>query len=140
MKVIPSALADHYGAVLRALIDDELEELPQLLFDMGIYKRKSGKPVPRAVIDPIAEQARTIVGDERFRFTSETEIYQIVFDMKSQYLSEMTDVSLPPDMVFVNRTLSGLFGNLCRLEAEGRWREVLEPFVHERPVVRDQPV
>jgi hypothetical protein len=37
-------------------------------------------------------------------------------------------MALPPDLVFVNRTLSGLFGNLCRLEAEGQWRAVLEPF------------
>jgi hypothetical protein len=29
--------------------------------------------------------------------------------------------------VFVNRTLSGVFGNLCRLRAGGHWRDVLAP-------------
>ena len=35
-----------------------------------------------------------------------------------------------PDMVMVNRSLSGLFGNLCRLEASGRWRDLLAPYTN----------
>ena len=33
------------------------------------------------------------------------------------------------DIVFVNRTVGGHFGNLTRLKAEGPWRERLERFV-----------
>ena len=61
--------------------------------------------------------------------SSESELYEIAFDVKGQYLGELTDVGLPPDMVMVNRSLGGLFGNLCRLEASGRWRELLAPYV-----------
>jgi predicted unusual protein kinase regulating ubiquinone biosynthesis (AarF/ABC1/UbiB family) len=127
-KEVPEALAVSYARVLRALIDDDLAALPDLLFEMGIYRRKTGRPVLRKVLDPIAVQARDMVGPEPFRFSSETEIYDIVLGMKRQYLDELTDVSLPPDMVFVNRTLSGLFGNLCRLQSEGRWRDLLAPY------------
>jgi len=129
VKEIPESLATHYVEVLRALLDGDLAALPGIFFEMGIYKRKSGRPLPRAVLDPIAEQALRIVGPESFRFSADTEIYQILFDLKSQHFRELTDVALPPDMVFVNRTLSGLFGNLCRLEAEGRWRELLGRYV-----------
>lgn len=129
MKEIPEALARHYRRILRALIEQNLDALPALLFDMGIYKRRSGKPLPRTVLDPMAKEAMSIVGPEPFRFSADTEIYEIVFDMKGAYWNELTDVSLPPDMVFVNRTLSGLFGNLTRLEAQGRWRDVLGTFV-----------
>ncbi|MFV2089416.1 MAG: hypothetical protein ACC642_02060 [Pseudomonadales bacterium] len=103
--------------------------MPGILFDMGIYKRKAGKPVPRQILDPMVDLAQEIVGSEPYRFSAETEIYQTMFDLKGQYFSELTDVSLPPDMVFVNRSLSGLFGNLCRLEAEGLWRDELEEFI-----------
>jgi predicted unusual protein kinase regulating ubiquinone biosynthesis (AarF/ABC1/UbiB family) len=129
MKEIPEPLAASYRGVLGALIDDRTEILPRLLYDMGIYKRKGGKPLPMKILEPMIREASTITGAEPYRFSSETEIYDMIFDMKRQYLNELTDVSLPPDMVFVNRTLSGLFGNLCRLQAESRWGEVLRPFV-----------
>jgi len=132
MKEIPRALAEQYRGVLGALIDGDLEGLPQRLYDMGIYKRKSGRPVPLKVIEPLAREAMAIVGDRPFRFSQETDIYDILFESKMLYFSELTDVSLPPDMVFVNRALSGLFGNLCRLEAEDRWREVLAPYATSR--------
>ena len=128
MKAVPAELAGQYGRVLATLIAGDLDALPERLREMGIYKRKTGKPVPRAVLDPLAREAREIVGTEPFCFTRDSKIYEIAFDMKGQHLAELTDVSLPPDMVMVNRALSGLFGNLCRLEACGRWRDLLVPY------------
>jgi predicted unusual protein kinase regulating ubiquinone biosynthesis (AarF/ABC1/UbiB family) len=128
MKEIPEDLAAGYARILRALIDGETDALPQQLFDIGIYKRKAGKPLPMSVLEPLVRESTAILGPEPYRFSEETEIYEMIFDLKSQYLRELTDVGLPPDMVFVNRTLSGLFGNLCRLGSEGRWGEKLRPF------------
>jgi predicted unusual protein kinase regulating ubiquinone biosynthesis (AarF/ABC1/UbiB family) len=129
MKEIPQALAEQYRQALITLMDGDLEALPGRLRDMGIFKRKDNQPVPREVLDPIAREAMVIVGPEPFRFSSDSEIYEIVFDVKGQHLAELTDVSLPADMVMVNRALGGLFGNLCRLEASGRWRDLLAPYV-----------
>lgn len=128
MKEIPEALAEQYRRVLATLMDGDLEALPMRLYEMGIYKQKSNRPLPREVLDPMATEALAIVGPEPFRFSSESEIYQIAFDVKGQYLRELTDVGLPPDMVMVNRSLGGAFGNLCRLEASGDWRELLAPY------------
>jgi predicted unusual protein kinase regulating ubiquinone biosynthesis (AarF/ABC1/UbiB family) len=129
MKEIPEVLAEQYRRVLACLMDGDLDALPMRLHEMGIYKRKSNRPIPRKILDPLAKEALAIVGPEPFRFSNETEIYEIVFDVKGQYLREMTDVGLPPDMVMVHRSLGGLFGNLCRLEAHGHWRELLAPYV-----------
>ncbi len=132
MKEIPAELAEQYRRVLATLMDGDLEALPQRLYEMGIYKRKSNRPLPRKVLDPMAQEALAIVGPEPFRFSNESEIYEIAFDVKGQYLRELTDVGLPPDLVMVNRSLGGLFGNLCRLEAEGTWRDLLVPYVRGR--------
>ena len=128
MKEIPADLAAHYRAILAALIDQDIQALPELLREMGIFKRRTGEAVSAAMLEPLAREAMVIVGSEPFRFSRETDIYDILFDVQSTHMAEMTDLALPPDMVFVNRTLSGLFGNLCRLEAEGCWKEVLAPF------------
>jgi hypothetical protein len=128
MKAIPEDLAEHYRQVLATLMDGDLDALPMRLYEMGIYKRKTNQPLPRALLDPLAKEALAIVGPEPFRFSNESEIYEIIFDVQGQYLRELTDVGLPPDMVMVNRSLGGLFGNLCRLEASGRWRDLLAPY------------
>lgn len=128
MKEIPEALAEQYARVLGALVAGDLEVLPGLLYEMGVYKQKSNQPLPRKILDPLAIEAIAMVGSEPFHFSNETQIYNMIFDMKSQYLSEFMDVSLPPDLVFVHRTLGGLFGNLCRLDAEGCWGELLAPY------------
>lgn len=128
MKEIPEALAEQYRRVLATLMEGDLDALPMRLYEMGIYKQKSNRPVPRKILDPMAKEALAIVGPESFRFSSEAEIYDIVFDVKGQYLSELTDIGLPPDMVMVHRSLGGVFGNLCRLEASGNWRELLAPY------------
>jgi predicted unusual protein kinase regulating ubiquinone biosynthesis (AarF/ABC1/UbiB family) len=133
MKDIPAPLADQCAQLLRALIEDDLDAIPGLLKEMGIRKQKSDEPLPRAILEPLLAEARRIVGPAPFRFSADTEIYDLLFDMKSQHFGELTDVTLPADMVFVNRTLSGLFGNLCRLGAEGRWRDLLLPYVNEAP-------
>jgi predicted unusual protein kinase regulating ubiquinone biosynthesis (AarF/ABC1/UbiB family) len=128
MKAIDPQLARGYVRILRVLIDGDVGKLPECLQDMGVYKRTRCQPIPVELLEPIAEMACTIVGEAPYRFSAEAEMYDVVFDMKLSDIGEYNDINLPPDMVFVNRTLGGLFGNLCRLEAEGRWRDVLAPY------------
>jgi predicted unusual protein kinase regulating ubiquinone biosynthesis (AarF/ABC1/UbiB family) len=128
VKRIPPALALHYRHLLRALIDQDMKTLPGRLLEMGVYNRRTGAPLPQKLLEPIAREAMEIVGPEPFRFSRRTDIYDILLSSKVAYAGELSSMALPPDLVFVNRTLSGLFGNLCRLEAEGQWRAVLEPF------------
>jgi len=128
VKRIPAELALQYRRLLRALLDGDLQGLPGLLKEMGVYNRRTGRAMPVDLLSPLAREAMTIVGDAPFRFSRETDVYDILLDSKITYTSELAGLVLPADLVFVNRTLSGLFGNLCRLQAEGRWREVIEPF------------
>jgi predicted unusual protein kinase regulating ubiquinone biosynthesis (AarF/ABC1/UbiB family) len=132
MKAIDPQLVRGYKRTLRVLIDGDVAKLPACLHDMGVYKRTGDQPIPVELLEPIAELACAIVGIEPYRFSGENELYDTLFDMKLSEFNEYNDINLPPAMVFVNRTLGGLFGNLCRLGAEGRWREILAPYA-ERP-------
>ena len=38
---------------------------------------------------------------------------------------DATDIRFPRDVVFIDRTLVGLFGNLSKLQATGPWRKLL---------------
>ena len=41
---------------------------------------------------------------------------------------EASDMRFPRDMVFIDRTLGGLFGNLGKLGATGPWRQLLSEY------------
>ena len=128
MKTIEPALAAGYRGILQALIDDDRVRVQHQLLVMGVHRGRDHRAVPRALIDPIADFTREILGPESYTFTDETLIYDRLFELKSTYFNELAEINLPREMVFVNRTLSGLFGNLCRLRASGNWRELASGF------------
>jgi predicted unusual protein kinase regulating ubiquinone biosynthesis (AarF/ABC1/UbiB family) len=127
VKAVPAATAAGCARILRACIAQDLGALPGHLHELGVYDRKRGSPVPRRVVAPLAREVLPMVGPEPYRFSKESTLYDVLLDRNGRYLQELTRLELPPDLVFVNRTLSGVFGNLCRLRAGGRWRDVLEP-------------
>ncbi|MEE4360119.1 MAG: AarF/ABC1/UbiB kinase family protein [Pseudomonadales bacterium] len=134
VKQVPPAIADGCAGLLRACLDQDLGILPDRLHALGVYDRRTGAIVPRRVTDPLAREVLRILGPEAYRFSRDSTLYDTLLDRNGQYLAELTRLELPPDLMFVNRTLSGIFGNLCRLEASGHWRELLAPFAAATPI------
>lgn len=129
VKAVPAATAEGCRQVLAACLDQDLAVLPDRLHALGVFDRRSGATVPRALVEPLARELLQIVGPEPYGFSGESTLYDTLLDRNGRYLTELTRLELPPDLMFVNRTLSGIFGNLCRLRARARWAEVLKPFV-----------
>lgn len=127
VKRIPQETALGCAGILDACLNQDLPALPERLHALGVYDRKGGTAVPRRVIEPIGAEVMRIVGPQPYRFSKASALYDILLDRNGQYLTELAKLELPPDLVFINRTFSGVFGNLCRLRAGGRWREVLAP-------------
>lgn len=133
VKCIPDATAAHCARLLRSCIAQDLAVLPAQLHALGVYDRRSGAIVPRRVVEPLARELLVMVGPEPYRFSKDCSLYEALLDRNGAYLAELSRLELPPDLVFVNRTLSGVFGNLCRLRAEARWSEVLAPCLPAAP-------
>ncbi|MEM6638975.1 MAG: AarF/ABC1/UbiB kinase family protein [Pseudomonadota bacterium] len=129
VTAVPDHTADGCAGVLAALLDQDMGALPDTLHALGVYDRKSGERVPMRVVEPIGKELMFMVRPEPYRFSSTSDLYETLFRDNGRYLTELSKLELPPELTFVNRTLSGLFGNLCRLKAEARWDQVLEPFV-----------
>lgn len=56
-------------------------------------------------------------------------MYQKLMELGAANWTETTDVYFPEDIIFINRALSGHFGNLNRLQAAGPWRDILFQYV-----------
>ena len=99
--------------------------IPGLLRNMGVFK-EGGMPFPREMTDPYVDVVQDIVrAAPPYTFGDDSSIYEILYDLGMSNWRDATDIQFPCDMVFIDRTLVGLFGNLGKLRATGPWRQLL---------------
>jgi len=132
VKEIPLRLARGYRDLSRIVLDGRTEELPRLLKRMGMH-RADGGPIQDELIAPylglVVELLRPA---PPYRFGADESVYSRLFAAARSSLTDAPDIRFPRDIVFINRTVLGHFGNLARLHAAGPWRERLERFVGDR--------
>ena len=125
MKQVPDNLAAGYAALMDALMKRRKSAFPALLQQMGVYK-EGGDPLPRTATDPYVELMQDIVrASPPYTFGEDETIYQALYELGMTNWQEASDIRFPRDMVFIDRTLGGLFGNLGKLRATGPWRKLL---------------
>lgn len=127
VKSVRADIACGCAAILNTALRQDLGAMPARLKDLGVWDRRNNREVSRAVIDPLAAQVMRIVNGTPYPFSAEDDLYRILLDRNGQYLTELAKLELPAELIFVNRTLSGLYGNLCQLRATGDWGAVLAP-------------
>jgi hypothetical protein len=63
-----------------------------------------------------------------YTFGEDDSIYETLYELGMSNWQNATDIRFPSDVVFIDRTLAGLFGNLGKLGATGPWRELLRKY------------
>jgi predicted unusual protein kinase regulating ubiquinone biosynthesis (AarF/ABC1/UbiB family) len=126
VKEVPADLARAYADAFVAVIDGRVEDLPAVFAGIGLHMR-DGSPVDVDLIEPyIALISEVFRAGPPYTFGQDNrEIYSEIIRLGFQDLDQKTDLEFPEDVIFINRSLSGHFGNLSRLRATGPWRELV---------------
>jgi len=128
MKEVPGEIAAGYARLIDALLKRRKTAFPALLKELGVYK-DSGAMLPRSTTDPYVELMQDMVrASPAYTFGSDDTIYKTIYDLGMANWKEANDIRFPRDMVFIDRTLGGLFGNLGKLGATGPWRQLLRQY------------
>ncbi len=126
LKVVPESVARAYAELLRLALEARWEAVPDALAALGLV-RSDGRALdagPLAVyFDLVGDILRR---DPHYRFGADDEVLDRVLTSGLENWNEATDVRFPRDVIFVQRSLSGHFGNLGRLRAAGPWREIVQ--------------
>ncbi|MEO1576917.1 MAG: AarF/UbiB family protein, partial [Pseudomonadota bacterium] len=128
VKNVSADAAAGCANVLGTILDQDVEALADALHALGVYDRRTGERVPLDVIEPIGDELMSMVDGTPYRFSGESTLYDTLLGESGRYLAELSRMELPPELTFVNRTLTGVFGNLCRLQARADWHGVLAPY------------
>jgi predicted unusual protein kinase regulating ubiquinone biosynthesis (AarF/ABC1/UbiB family) len=128
VKRIPAAIASGYAALLLAVLERRQEDIPEVLFGLGVYKG-DGVPLPREICDPWVDLLGEIVRrSPPYVFGEDEELYDRMLELGMANWSHATNIRFPEDIIFIDRALAGNFGNLNRLRASGPWREIVERY------------
>ncbi len=132
------AVVQGYARLLRTVLEDRPNDVPQTLKDFGVYKA-DGSPFSRELIDPYFEIIRKMFREEPpYRFVPDSGVYERLFELGMANWSQSTDAVFPSDIIFIDRTLSGHFGNLCKLQAAGPWNALAREY-SSRALAADAP-
>jgi predicted unusual protein kinase regulating ubiquinone biosynthesis (AarF/ABC1/UbiB family) len=126
VKHVPDRLVRGYAALTRCALDGRREDVPGVLGRLGVRKR-DGATLSREVTDPYFDLLSEVYRrDPPYTFGGDPGVYERLFELGLANLGEASELVFPRDIVFVNRTLAGTFGNLTRLRATSDWRGVAE--------------
>ena len=128
MKRIPEKIAKGYTALVRALLEDRREDMPDLLLELGFF-RSGPVPIAQELIDPyydlILEMMRE---DPPYVFGEDEQFYEKIMELGATNWSQSMDAHFPEDIIFINRSFAGHFGNLTAFRAQSPWREIADKY------------
>ena len=136
LKRVSPEIARGYARLMLAAAERRKSDVPGALRDMGVHK-SNGEPLAAEVTDPYVDLCAEIVRERPpYTFGENKHLYRDLWNLGLANMSEAADLRFPRDVVFIDRTLGGHFGNLSRLRATGPWRELLMKYV--RPVAEKE--
>lgn len=125
VKRIPQTLASGYAELLIATLERRKEAIPEVLGRMGVGY-DDGSLLSRDLTDPYVDLLAPIVRkDPPYTFGEDEALYRRLFELGIGNWSHATGIRFPEDAIFVDRALGGHFGNLCKLNARGPWRDLV---------------
>jgi len=125
MKEVPEDLCRGYVQLVRAVLNHEYPKIPVILKSMGVHKA-NGEQVPWQMAADFADVLQEIFKpDKVYAFGDDADIYARFYKLTNKHIGESMSMVFPKDIIFIDRTFSGHFGNLCRLNARANWRDVL---------------
>lgn len=128
VKRIPDEIARGYATLLRAALEDRSADVPAVLLAMGVFK-KGGVPLSVEILDPYIDLVIDILReDPPYVFGEDEELYERMLELGTANWSHSRDIQFPEDIIFIDRSLSGHFGNLIRFRAAGPWRQLVDTY------------
>jgi predicted unusual protein kinase regulating ubiquinone biosynthesis (AarF/ABC1/UbiB family) len=125
MKDVPESLCRGYIRLIRAMLDHAYPKMPGILHGMGVHLA-GGRPVSWQMVADFADVFQELFHpDQHYTFGSDPEIYARLTGLVNKHLNESMSLIFPKDVIFIDRTFGGHFGNLCRLNARSDWRTLL---------------
>lgn len=113
-----------YLRTIEACRAGRFDELTAVAAAMHVHL-KSGEPVPYSLIEFFRDVLAPIFTERPYRFREETDPISKILSYNRQNLDALKQITFPGDILFVDRAIAGMIGNLTALSAEANWADEL---------------
>ncbi|MCB1179365.1 MAG: hypothetical protein KDK36_17420, partial [Leptospiraceae bacterium] len=127
VKELPKEFAESLKKIFFLIQKHEFSSLPQAIKDLGIY-HSGGKVLEDEILTNYAKLVYPVFAEEEYSFEGERFVVKEMMELKMNYTWKLMDIQVPSDLIFINRTLIGLTGNLNILQAKVNIKELLKPY------------
>jgi predicted unusual protein kinase regulating ubiquinone biosynthesis (AarF/ABC1/UbiB family) len=125
MKEVPEHLSKGYVRLINTALKKDYHLIPQELKSIGVH-RADGTPISLEMVSDFAEVFYEFIEPGVvYSFGDDHRIYERLQALGFKHISESMSLVFPKDIIFIDRTFGGHFGNLCRLNATADWRSIL---------------
>ena len=127
VRYYPAAFVDGYLAIIRDGLARKTERLVEDLARIGV-EPIDGKAMRAELVARFAEPALAPFWQDDFDF-GRSRIHDDMFKLGREHWQEGLRLRAPPELVFLDRVIVGMYNNLRQLRARGNWRRILEPYL-----------
>ncbi len=124
IKELPDWLHGGYMDVLAACREDRFGDIRDIATRMHV-SMKNGDPVPQKHVDLFHEALAPVFVERPYRFNTERDPIKKIVAFNRENFNELKDITFPGDVLFIDRAIVGLVGNLTALGAEANWTDEL---------------
>lgn len=128
IKELPDWLHTGYMSVLQACREGRFTDIAQISTAMQV-SMKNGNPVPQKHVDLFHDAIGPVFTTRPYRFNTETDPIKKIVAFNRENFNELKEITFPGDVLFVDRAIIGLFGNLTALGSEANWTDELNAIV-----------
>lgn len=124
IKELPAWLHEGYIQTIAACREDRFDEIGKIATLMQVMM-KNGDPVPQRHVDLFREALSPVFLERPYRFNTERDPIKKIVAFNKENFNELKQITFPGDVLFIDRAIVGLVGNLTALGAEANWSDEL---------------
>lgn len=125
IKELPDWLHGGYMDVIAASRAGEFHTIREIATRMRVMM-KDGAPVPQRHVDLFHDALAPVFTEKPYRFNTVQNPMKKIVDFNRENFNELKQITFPGDVLFIDRAIAGLFGNLTALEAEANWTDEMD--------------
>lgn len=131
VKEIPRELRYRYIEIIEAAVENNVPRLQEILYQTGMKDMKHDVPLPLQFIEDHLIVMEPVLSGRVATIDHKAGIVSALLELGQKYWDLSRRITFPAGIVFIQRTLVGLLGNISSLAPTGPWGKILRTVTEE---------